>query len=514
MEQKEEKTSKVKKNKLAKYEGKKEKEDGKIKRFFKKIGETINKRVLVKGTTTAIFILIIFAIYIGVTVLLDKVILPEYDFTTDKIYSISDETKTKVGSLEKDVTITVINYANNEVIDLLEKYQVLSDHLKIERIDDLTGRTDIMQEYSLSTSDSLIVVKCGSKEKTINSDDMYTFDYSTYQTVDTKEEAITNAIVDVITDEKPTVYFMSNHVMYADSNFSQVKQEIADDANEIGTVDLLVNGKVPEDCNILVITTLKEDITEVERDYITDYINNGGKLLLLCGPNLTGNELTNFNQILALYGITIEDGIIFEQDTARVLNGYPDILVEDVQANSTTKNMNMNLKACFIDAAAITLMDDSEKLAELGVTYETLLTTSNTAFIRTNLNLNTVSRTSEDSEEKAYIIGAMATKEIDSEKTSKLIIYSNELFASDGTIPIGSYTYIMSTLYNNKDIVANAVSYLNNKENTITIRKNSESVTYSVTQKQHNIIMGIIFIIPFVIILIGIIVWRIRNHKK
>ena len=67
---------------------------------------------------------------------------------------------------------------------------------------------------------------------------------------------------------------------------------------------------------------------------------------------------------------------------------------------------------------------------------------------------------------------------------------------------------------NNQDIVANSIAYLNEKENTITIRKNYDQVTYMANQQEHNIIMSIIFISPFAIIVIGIVVWIIRKRKK
>ena len=47
-----------------------------------------------------------------------------------------------------------------------------------------------------------------------------------------------------------------------------------------------------------------------------------------------------------------------------------------------------------------------------------------------------------------------------------------------------------------------------------TIRKNYEDVSYTVTEEQNSIIMIIIFTIPVVIIIAGIVVWQVRRRKR
>ena len=84
----------------------------------------------------------------------------------------------------------------------------------------------------------------------------------------------------------------------------------------------------------------------------------------------------------------------------------------------------------------------------------------------------------------------------------------------DMPVQISGYTMYTVSLYNNADMLLNSVSYLNEREDTITIRKNSDAVTYTATQQQHNIIMAIIFIIPVLIIIAGIVVWQVRRRKR
>lgn len=492
---------------------KKEKQEGMEKKTFQKIGTTLKKKWLINGTKTIILVAIVIAIYIGINILLEKVVLPEVDCTENKIYSLSQESKDKLGNIENDINITLINYSNYvSVIKFTERYQELNSHIKIEKVDDLSARADLMQKYSLNATDSLIIIKSGENEKTLRDSDLYTYDYSTYDQIDITEEAITNAIIDVITEEKPKIYFMSNHVMYSAQYFTTVMEAMEKEANEVETLDILANGGIPEDCDTLVISTLKEDLTEQEKDKIIDYIKNGGELLLLTGPNINNVDLTNFQKVLDEYGITIEKGVIFEGSNANMVSGYPDFMIEKTESTSLTQKLNMTMSLCLVDAAKITF--NEEKLEELKVEKEVLATTTDKAFVRTNLTQNSPTKTAEDGEQEACTVAAIATKTIEEGKTSKLIIYANELFAMDMPVQINGYTMATIDLYNNKDLILNSVSYLNERENTMTIRKNYDTVKYTVTEQQNIIIMTIIFVLPVAIIVAGIIVWQVRRRKK
>lgn len=85
--------------------------------------------------------------------------LPEIDCTSDKIYSLSEETKTKISGIDKDIKITLINYSSNENMnDIIKKYKALNNNISVETIDNLSSRSDLMTEYSLKSTDTLIIV--------------------------------------------------------------------------------------------------------------------------------------------------------------------------------------------------------------------------------------------------------------------------------------------------------------------------------------------------------------------
>ena len=57
-------------------------------------------KFLLSGIVTILLVIILIDIYILVNIGLDKITLPEFDFTENKVFSLSDETKTKFQNLE------------------------------------------------------------------------------------------------------------------------------------------------------------------------------------------------------------------------------------------------------------------------------------------------------------------------------------------------------------------------------------------------------------------------------
>ena len=494
----------------------KEKKEKKVKKEkkAKKLFEIIKNKWLIKGTTTLLLVAIIIACYVLINFGVSKLNIEDIDCTEKKLYSLSDETKNKMAELEKEIIIQLINMSSSSyVIEYANKYPAVSKKINVEEISDLSSRVDLQTKYNISESDSLIVVKSGEKEKTLTLNDLYTYDYSTGQQIDKTEEAITNAIVEVTLDEKPHIYILSGKAYYdTEQALSAIVSTLQDESNDVDYVDILTTGEIPSDCDCLIITTLGQDLSELERDKILDYINNGGKILMLTSQNMLDVDTPNFDQILEQYGVTLGYGAVFEQDTSKMLQDSPNMIIEDVSASFMSK-LDMKIKMCLINAGKIEFAAD-DKLEELGVTYETVATTTDKAFVRTNFDTKSSSRTEQDSEEGSAIVGAYVNKKISDDKNSQLIIYSNELFASNVQVLISSqyYTYAVE-LYNNEDVILNSISHLTEREDTIVIRKTNESETYSVTDQEDVVIKTIIFVVPIMMIFTGIVVWIFRRRK-
>ena len=484
---------------------------GKLKSIF----NVLKNKWLKNTTMTVVLIAIIIGAYIGINFVFEKLNLTDIDFTKSKMFTLSEASKTKIKDIDKEVNITLINLSEYQyLIDYANKYTQLNKNIKVEQIDDLVSRVDLKEKYNLQDTSQIIIIKTEENDTTLSMYDLTTYDYSTGEQIDRTEEAITNAIVNITLEDKPKIYFLTGHNKYPTDYFNVLLSKLEDEANEVKTWDILINGDIPEDTDCLIITTLKDDLTELERDEILKYIINGGNIMLLNDPNPTDTEMSNFNKILETYGISMPKGIVFEQEDSRMLYGSPVFVKPTIEHNPNSSNVNMEIDFCLLESGIIEF-EESDKLKELGIEYTKIAQTSGKAFLRTNYSIQTLDKTDSDEDASHKTVAAIVTKTINDETKSKLVVYANSAFATNMEIPLNQmyYTYAID-LRNNQDMILNSISYLTERTDTIIIRKDNDSVKYTVTKAQNNIILIIIFSIPALIVITGIVVWQVRRRRK
>lgn len=490
----------------------------KISTGFKKVISVIKKKWLAKITTTIILMMIFIALFILLNSVMHSLNLNPIDITSEGINSLTDETKTKLSNIDKPINILMMNFSeDSKTYKIVKQYENVNKNIKTELID-LSARTDLAQKYSVGTQDGpTIIIICGDKNKKISSYELATYDYTTGEEIDLTEERVTATILGLIAEKLSNVYVIDN---YADEYFrldtymNLLNSYITKEAMNINKLDILVSGNVPDDCDLLLIVSPLKDFETQTTDEIIKYINKGGNILWLQGAYGKDLSMPNVQKVLDLYGINaFTTGCVLETNANNRLSEDPRALVINVSPNDIIGTEN--LKVAFFVSTRISTKSD-EDLQNLKVTKTNLITTESTALFRKDFTSTSISKIDTD-EEGPLTLGAMFEKEISGEgenKTiSKLVMYSNECFAS--SIPYSqNYQDGWIDLGNNKDLVLNTSLYLTNSEIDINIRKNTNIKHFTMTDTQYRVILAIIFVVPVLIIILGIIVWQIRRRKK
>ena len=511
---------KDKKEKLSKEEKALKKSEAKKDKKANKFIEIIKKKWLIKGTTTVALVAALIVIFVGINLIMQKLNLTPLDFSKDKLYTLTSESKEKVKNIDKDVNIYFVGYTDSDSnLDLAKQYNKANNKIKAEAVD-ANSRPDLVQKYGIESGSQGIIIACGDKSKVLSSSDLVTYDTSSYQTISVAEEKLTNAIVSVTSEKIPKVYFLEGYSDFSLSkNMLYLKMLLQNEINDIDSLNVLTKGKVPDDCDTLVITTPSKDFDDVATNAITEYINSGKNILWLNAAQTKSMDLPNVNKILAMYGVNqFEPGIIRETDSSKMMSNSPDIIVPELEHSDITKNIYNTTGAIFINATKININDS--KLDELNVTKTELAKTSTGSYFRKDFNnqQNTIS----DSDEKgSFTVGAEMVKTIKAASEdgneqavkSKLVIYGENYFVSDYQLSQNSQ-YPAVQLGYNKDLLLNSISYLVDRTEDISSRKDTGTVTYTATAQQDLIIRIIIFAVPILIILAGIIVWQVRRRKK
>lgn len=236
-------------------------------------------------------------------------------------------------------------------------------------------------------------------------------------------------------------------------------------------------------------------------------------------------------KILDVYGVSVENGYILETDSNNVVAKYPYIFKPQISSsNEITADINSDSYMWLAYSEKLNFKS-TEELENLNVTYEELLGTTDSALFITDFSSD-VKAAAESSQTGHCTIAALVTKtisggttseEVTEEETensdkieSKLVISANGRFITDYVVSEISNQYPLSYLGSNKDFAINSISSLADKENGLTIRKNMAGTSYAFTASasQNRIVLVVIFSVPIIIILIGIIIWRQRKKRK
>ena len=250
-----------------------------------------NRIALRGGSYSLAITAVVLAILIVINILASVIpaAVTKYDISSTKLYSITSNTKAVVNALEKDVTIywIVQSDAEDDVIEnLLNKYESLSDHIKVVKKNPDVYPTFAAQYTSETVANNSLVVECGDRSRYIGYDDIYLYEpnmtsYSYNASFD-GEGAITSAIDYVVNEEMPQVYVLEGH---GEAELPEAfSDQIEKENMELTTFSLLTEDSVPEEADCVLIYAPASDISREEKDQLAKYVSGGGKLMVLAGP--------------------------------------------------------------------------------------------------------------------------------------------------------------------------------------------------------------------------------------
>ena len=433
----------------------------------------LNKKYLRNGSYSTLLIVIFVAIVVVINMIVGK--LPskytQIDISDQQLYSIGDETKKVLNNLDKDVTIYQIAQSGSEdetISNLLQKYADESKHVKVELKDPVVSPKFVSEYTSDQVSSNSLIVVCGDRNKVVNYNDMYesTMDYNTYSYQTTGfdgEGQITSAIAYVTTENLPVLYTLEGH---GEKELdSTIKEDIEKANMEVKTLNLISEGSVPDDAACLLIDSPSSDISEDEKTALLDYLENGGKAMVF--SDYTESTLSNFAAVLENYGVKAADGIVFEGDNQHYGMQMPYYLLPTV--NSTDASSETASSGYYIImpyAQGIQKLDDVRDT----VTVEDILTTSDSAYSKTNLQSETLEKEDGDVE-GPFALGVSIKEDVGDGKKTQIIYYSS--------------SYIMDSQMNqlvsggNEKLVTESLNSMVSTEETTTVSIPSKSLEVS-----------------------------------
>lgn len=475
----------------------------------KHIKKGINKKIMKNGSYSVILSVIFVVIIVVVNLIVDAFpsTYTEIDVSDQQLFSIGDQTKDFLKELDKDVTIYQIAQSGSEdevVSKLLKKYEEASDHIKVETKDPVVNPKFTSEYTDEEVSSNSLIVVCEDRSKVVDYNNIYesSIDYNTYSYTTSGfdgEGQITSAISYVTSDNLPVLYTLDGH---GEKSLDSTLQEDIEKANiEIKSLNLLTEESVPEDADCLMINSPSTDISEEERDAIIEYLENGGKAMIF--SDYTEGSMDNFDAVLENYGVERVDGIVIEGDAQHYAMQMPYYLLPDVGSAEAVSDFSS--QGYFILAPYAQGIRQLDNVRDT-LTIESLLTTSDDAYSKTDLNTETLEKTDEDID-GPFDIGVSITEEVDDDKTTQIVYYStaNLMDSQINQMVAGG----------NEQMITESLNWMCSTDETSTISIPSKSLEVSyLTVTAYDAaywkicVMGLI---PGVFLVVGFVVWLKRR---
>ena len=467
---------------------------------------TVSTKQLKLGAYSSSMIAVVTVAVVFLNLMVNE--LPEsiqtIDLTSNKLYSISEDTETFLTTVSEDITIYVLapesNYDTN-VQKTLNRYVEQSEHIKIEYKDPSVypGFASNYTDGSLSTGS--LIVAGEKRSKAIDYSDLYVteVDYTTYQENVTGYDAegqITSALAYIMNENNTKVYEITGH---GEVSLSEEFVNSLTRANvEVESLNLISAESIPEDAEAIMIMAPQSDFSAEDAKKVSAYLGKGGNALFSIG--WTENPLDNVNDILSTYGLSVGREVVLEVSAG----GYyqsPFYILPSIASTEITSAIANNYYVFMPYCVGIT-----EDATDPNNSITTLLTTSSTAYGKKDVQNMTSYDKAEADVAGPFKLGTVSERTI-GEKSSKVALYSSDSIFSDDANNMVSGA--------NQELFKSTMNSLVDTDTSTSIEpKNYETTTITVPQMQIIIITIITLgIIPVGMLMAGIII-VIKRRKR
>jgi ABC-type uncharacterized transport system involved in gliding motility auxiliary subunit len=444
------------------------------------------------GATASLYTIIVIAALVIVNWLGNRY-NKTYDVTSNKRYTLSQETQRVVKGLKQDATITYIDKASgfNTAKAMLDRYANLSPKVHLQYID-YQKQPTLARQYGLRYAGTAYV-EVGPRREEAKA---------------ITEEGLTGAFLKDLKGVRKVCFVTGSqeHALDAsDSNgLSQFKTLVERDNYQSQSITLLDKTAVPSDCNVLAVAGPQTDYTANEVSAIKSYVENGGRAFILLDPPLDfSREHVSENaalvNLLAGWGVTPAKDLVLEQNPMGQLFGFgPEIpLVSSYDSHPIVSD----LKSSFTGFPVARSLDikNTDK-----VTNQKLFSTSDRAIATTKLTTNEVNPSDPGNKKGPFALGVAGTYNTGkANNPGRFVVVGSSGFIGNGMLGFQS----------NRDLALNVVNWLSSDEDLISIRpKEAEDRRLNVTQRQMNTFAYFDLIgIPLLIIIAGVTIFLKRR---
>lgn len=438
-------------------------------------------------------------------------------------------TKEALKSLKQDINVVVLFESDMPLFmsinNLLKEYEVMTPHIKVKNVDytqDPQGAEGVKNKYRLQLPvvenetifRDLVIFETEGKPPRV----IYEKEFSDFNVSDVaggKEQKIkriafkgemlfTAAIASLTENSKGRVaYFSTGHREHdlsdesATSGYSKFAEILEQNYVETKKLNVWAEGPIPKDCSLLVIGGPRDPFLDHEVHKISDYLNQGGCLLLLMPQK--GN--TKLEPLMKKWGVNVMSELVNDP----LSNWQNNIIVTNFNVQSPISR-SLFKSQMFIPLSRVVSKDTHATQAADAPQVTELFRSSKAGYLVQEKSENEFIPITPQKEPQEYSMAVSVEKGalqgVDSGKgTTRIVVTGNSQFLNNQWIDAS---------YGNRDFVVLAVNWLLDRKQLMGGVGPRAIMEYqlNLSQTQVNLLMWIMLVIvPGIVLGLGLIVW-------
>jgi ABC-type uncharacterized transport system involved in gliding motility auxiliary subunit len=445
------------------------------------------RRVTRYGLNTLVLILLV----IGLIAFVEAVSYrhnARLDLTENRRNSLSPQTIQLLKNLTTDVVATAFFRADQPgrktAEDLVKQYARYSGGRFTWKMTDPDREPGLARRYNVESYGTIVFETKAKSEKVL----------------DPEEEKLTNGLVKVTREGRRTVYVIKGHgeaeIGSADrGGFSEAKTAMERSNYEVKELVLAREGKVPADAALVVLPGPRTDLFKPEIDALDAYITNGGKLFLLADSF----QAPGLKAFVARLGINLQDDRVIEVNPIGQVFGIgPDVpIVQQYEQHPITSEMR-GVMTLFPSTRSMKPGSPGGKFAA-----QPLARTSAQSWGETDRAALTRGLARPDPQDAK---GPLTVAAAASSAKSRIVVFGTSILATNQFLNVQG----------NRDLFLNAVSWLAEQEDLISIRpKDTKRTPVMLSAQQGQVVFLLpVVVLPGIALVAGIVVFARRRGSQ
>jgi ABC-type uncharacterized transport system involved in gliding motility auxiliary subunit len=284
-----------------------------------------------------------------------------FDWTESQLYSLSEKTENVLTQLDRDMEVVVFLSPGEElfgaVSEQLARYEAGSARIRVRYVDpekNLLEAQSLVDKYELSHL-NVVVFDSGDDRRIVDSTELADYDYSGMQygqgaqlTGFKGEQVFTSTLLDLMESRKPRILFTTGHGELSlddgsPEGMSLARELLGKDNFELEEWATIGQSQVPHGTDLLVIAGPDSTFLEPELQVLRNYLETGGRMLVLLDPTLSptdGLVETGLEALLVDFGVQVGDDIVVDPSNPLPFFGAETLFVTSYSDHTIVRSLD------------------------------------------------------------------------------------------------------------------------------------------------------------------------------